>query len=524
MALHLNSFSRFEVDLIRRSRVDRFVSPEALECRTDFEKFRKFVCGHDTPDHHRRWIGRLNTGEDSCCLKGIGGKNTLILSPRGSAKSTFVLEWIAWQIGVQTGEPFKLPLKVLYISYSIEIAMMKSKQIQDIVASDRYNEVFPWVLPNNAIWGMKQWDIDKVQADLPRLGEPYTLACAGMKGAVASRRAHIACFDDLLKSPDQIENPAIRERMENNWLNVIRPVLYDGARVVCLGTRMRSDDIYETTFNRERDWEVIEESAIVEDEETGEEKSYWPEFVSLEYLQFLREDDPPSFAMQYMNTIPKEGQGIIHPDFIKEGVPPDIDEFDTLAISSDFSASLKEKADYTVFHLWGKRGNEYWCLDQRRGRWSGNFDKCNVLLAMLIEWDLLDCETEFQVNHRSGHVTWADETPKIYQKGYYLHFFTEQQSYQVSFSSDWTSYVHNQLNLHCITCFPIHLRDKLQRLRGVTGVMQRGQVIFNRYRNLKKTKQELIGFGSTAKDDCADSFSLGLIGLGARPNIEIAAG
>ncbi|UBF29852.1 hypothetical protein K9N68_37210 (plasmid) [Kovacikia minuta CCNUW1] len=289
---------------------------------------------------------------------------------------------------------------------------------------------------------------------------------------------------------------------------------------------MRADDIYETTFTAERDWEVIEESAILEDEETGEEASYCPEIHSLQYLQFLREDDPNAFSLQYQNKVPQEGQGIIHSDWWIEDNPPNLEDFDSLAISSDFSASLKEKADYTVFILWGKRRNngqdEYWVLDMRRGRWSGNIDKCNVLIAMLLDWGMLETENEYEINYRTGKVTWflddPSEVPIIKQTNFYLNFFTEAQSYQVSFRSDWINYVQNALGIWSVTCVPLTLKgDKIQRLRGVTGVMQRKQVKVNKYRKMKRLKQELLS--EMGKDDCRDCYTLGLIGFGVRPNL-----
>ncbi len=525
MGLNRQAYPRLEVLFKKRDRTLREVSPEALICRTDFERFRQYVCNHESPTHHKRWINILNTHEDSKCLHGIGGKHTLILSPRGSAKSSFTVEWTAWAIGVHTAPIYKLPIKVLYVSYSVEVAMLKSEQIQQIIASPRYQEVFPWVRPG-VKWGQKIWDIDKAHAQLPKIGEPYTLACAGMKGAVASKRAHLAIFDDLLKSPEQIENPTIRDRMAGNWSNVIRPVLYEGARAICLGTRMRADDIYETTFTQERDWNVIEESAIVEDDETGEEKSYWEAMHSLNHLQFLREDDPIAFMLQFQNKIPQEGEGIFQPDMWIEGTPPDLDEFDSICVGSDFSASQRETADYTVFILFGKKGHEYWVLDMRRGRWSGNIDKCNVLLAMLCEWGILENDTDYSVDYRTGKVDWhldlPTDVPIIRPTHHYVTFFSEAMSYQVSFQADWTNYVLNQIGIWTITCYPLQLKgDKIQRLRGVTGVLQRRQVMVNRFSKLKRLKDELMS--SLSKDDCRDAYVMGLSGMGARPNIGMAS-
>jgi hypothetical protein len=523
--LALNSYSFLDIQA-RRLKEQRSIiglTPEGKRAQVDFEFFRQYVCNHESPGHHKRWINVLNSGEDSKCLRGVGGDHTLILAPRGSAKSTLQLEWVAWIIGVHTSPFHKIPLKVLYISYSIEVAMLKSEQIQEILLSQKYQEVFPHIRPGRK-WGQKVWDIDKSHAGLSRIGEPYTLSCAGMKGAVASKRAHLCVFDDIIKSPEQIENPVIRERMENNWANVIRPVMYEGGRAVCLGTRMTGFDIYQTTFTKERGWKVIEESAILEDD-SGEEKSYWEEQFSLKYFQQLREDEPISFSFQYMNKIPAEGQGVVHLDWIQDGTPPPIEEFDSIALSSDFSSSLKEKADYTVFLLLGKRGDQFWILDMRRGRWNGNIDKCDVALALLVDWGILELHPDegYSVEPRTGKITWTVEKPRFYSTGYYVNLFAEGQSYQLSFRGDWVSYVQGTLNVSCITCIPImHRGDKLQRLRGVSGVMQKKRVFFNKYRKLKKIKQELLSFGSWAKDDCVDAFVLGLSGLGARPNLDTA--
>jgi len=516
-----NYIHRLEASLERRKRNFIEATPEIIEARLDFLKFREYVCEHLSPDHHVRWHQIINTGLNSNCLQGCGGKNTVILSPRGSAKSTFTVEWVAWVIGFHTSPLIQFPLKVLYVSYSVEVAMLKSEQIQEIICSSRYQEVFPWVRPAKK-WGQKLWDIDKSHAGLSSIGEPYTLACAGMKGAVASKRAHLVCMDDLIKSPEQIENPVIREKMSNNWSNVIRPVMYEGARAVCLGTRMSFDDIYASTFTTERDWEVVVESAIAEDER-GEEVSYWPPSFSIEYLKKLREDDPSAFALQYQNIIPTEGGGIIQPEWIQWGSPPSLKEFDTLCISSDFSASLRQTADYTVFILIGKIGDEFWFLDMRRGRWGGNIDKCNALLPMLFDWGILDTECSYAMEGRSGLLEWLEDNPTVRECGYYLNLFTEAQAYQVSFRPDWISYMQSTLGVHCITCFPVKTQgDKLQRLRGTTGAFQRKKVFFNKYRKLKRLAQEFVDFGSLSHDDCMDAGTLGLNAMGARMNLEVA--
>ena len=73
-------------------------SEEVLRARDDFKDFCTYM-GKAPAKHMMEWHNQLCTGEDSECLLGIGGPNTAILAPRGSAKSTVLGLFAAWMIG-----------------------------------------------------------------------------------------------------------------------------------------------------------------------------------------------------------------------------------------------------------------------------------------------------------------------------------------------------------------------------------------------------------------------------------------
>ena len=73
-------------------------SPEVLRARDDFKDFCVFM-GKAPANHMLEWHTELCTGVDSEVLMGIGGPNTAILAPRGSAKSTVLGLFAAWMIG-----------------------------------------------------------------------------------------------------------------------------------------------------------------------------------------------------------------------------------------------------------------------------------------------------------------------------------------------------------------------------------------------------------------------------------------
>lgn len=153
-----------------------------------FEEFRLAIANHKTYEHMRVWLEALFTGEDSRYLQAIAGEDTLVLAPRESAKSTFLAQFVAYQIGLHTSPWIRIALKVLGISYNIETALPRSRQIQSIIQSPIYQKIFPWVRPSKQKWGEKEWMIDLAWAGLSTTEEQYTYVCGGLNGGLNSRR------------------------------------------------------------------------------------------------------------------------------------------------------------------------------------------------------------------------------------------------------------------------------------------------------------------------------------------------
>ena len=66
-------------------------------------------------------------------------------------------------------------------------------------------------------------------------------------------------------------------------------------------TRLRHDDIHNSTFIPANDWVQIVQSAISVDG-NGDEQS-WPEMWSLDYLRDRRRQAPVAFSFQYQNQV-----------------------------------------------------------------------------------------------------------------------------------------------------------------------------------------------------------------------------
>lgn len=326
---------------------------------------------------------------------------------------------------------------------------------------------------------------------------------------VLVHNSKLIVVDDPVKSSESIENPEIREKLQTNWAEVLRPTLIPGGRVIAVGTRFRADDLFATTFTKDKGWHVIEQSAILEDPRTGSEVSYWPERYPIEELQALRESSPGSFSFQFQNRIIRISETSIDPAWIKRGTTPtDITKFDALALGLDLSATERETSDYSAFVLAGRVDNQFYILDARQGRWAGNIDKLKVLIDICLDWEILELDSLGK--YFSPH-------------GVPLYLHSEEVQYQASMAADFRHFMINEHKIYNIIYKGVKAKgSKLSRLRGVTGLFQSDLVTFNSFRAMGQLIDQATNFGSTDKDDLVDAMIYALMGVSQRAKLDVA--
>ena len=490
------------------ARNQQIKKPKNLEslakARDDFGYFCDYVADKPPAYHHKEWNRKFVTNEDSSCLIKIAGPNIDLLAPRGSAKSTVLGLLTAWAIGIHTQAG--LPLQVLYLSYTVDIARSKSATIKRIIESKRYQEVFPKVRLLKNVTSNEYWSIDHKFAGIDTTGEEqFTLCAAGLKGSVTSKRSHLVMIDDAIKSAADIANPDIRKTMQENWNAVIAPTMFEGGRAICLGTRFRHDDIHSTTFNEQNNWTQIVLSAILNDPITGDEKSYWPEMWSLEYLKEKKRQSPIAFSFQYMNKVVRQNELSLAPELI---VKAEIStEFDTLGVGVDLSAGIREKNDYTVMVLGGRIEDRIHIIDYRRIRVMGNLEKLDALKELLNDWSIIG----------------IDENKNYYPTHSTCDVWSEAVQYQASLEADFKRICLQNESLYNLIWHPVKgfRGDKLARFRGIMGMFEDRKIIFNRYRNFTNMFEELTNFGVSGHDDCVDALVWLVTGLMKKGSLQL---
>lgn len=469
---------------------EKTVSPADSIYAKAAEDFHVFCTLLDKPParHMLEWHRELITGESNKYLLNIAGSNTDILAPRGSAKSTVLNLFTAWIIGTHTTA--KRPFQIIYCSYNIATAIPKSRIIKNIIDSAEFKRIFPKVLLKSGMQSDIGWSIDYEYAGIPRLGdEEFTLRAAGLRGSITSKRAHLVIIDDPIKSSADIKNPTIREEMQTNWSSVIAPIIFEGGRAICLGTRFHPLDIHKTTFVSKKGWRQVTQEAVTYDDK-GNPVSYWPEQWSATYLLEQKELDPVAFAYQYQQQPVMTSDLVVSPDLLVKGEV--VTEFDSLAVGIDLSASRNETSDYTAFVLGGRLKDKYYIIDSHQCRSIGNLEKIDLLCDLLLEWGILTLENDVYFP------TYSTVTLVV-----------EAVAYQASLAADLRRVLLNERGLSNIHIHEINgfRGDKIARFRGTLGLLENKKVIFNKYRKFDALFEQLINVGATAHDDLLDAYT-----------------
>ena len=476
--------------------------PHVVKARQSFAYFCELM-GKPAAKHMKEWHNAFLTGQSNEHLLDVAGPNTCLLSPRGSAKSTVIGMLVAWLIG-RHAEKKKL-LRTLYVSYNVDVARNKSAAIKNLICNKEYQEIFPTVRLSKHRTSDELWSIDFELAEIDIRGEDaFTIACAGLKGTITSKRSSLIIVDDAIKSAAAIANPDIRREMEANWNNVIVPTMFQGARAIALGTRFHFDDLFTTTFCEKRGWKVITQGALSYDD-SGNPKSYWPKMWSIKYLLKLQAEDRTSFSYQYLNRPIKTTELGISPELFVKGEVPD--DYDIVGVGIDLSAGMSERNDWTVFTLAGRVGDKVYIIDYKRMRSMGNIEKVEALCELLVEWNLLRMNDDGQF--------FRTDSPVV--------IWPEVVAYQKSFEGDLKRMLFNEWQLYNLSISPVKgfRGDKLARLRGIIGLFQGKKIIFNKYRDFSCMTDEVINFGHASHDDCADSLNMVVQGLMKRGGAQI---
>lgn len=293
---------------------------------------------------HREWFDIQNNN-----------KKTLILAPRGHAKST-VCD-IAYVIEKVTEDP---NIRILIVSNTDSQAQLFLNEIKmHFEKNERFRKIYGnWV-------GKKKWTQNEIVVNrVEKIQKEATVTALGVGGALTGRHFDIILADDIL----DFENT--RTEIQRNkvamWVGMtLIPLLEPGGEIHWLGTRYHNQDYYQKLLDSGITTNMGTQRALLPGE-----KPLWPEKFSRETLKSIEKDLGPSiFNAQYQNDASLMEGKIFKREWFKyiEQVPSGLSMYQT----TDLAISKKDGADFFAVLTFGvDKDKNVFVMDLERGRYS----------------------------------------------------------------------------------------------------------------------------------------------------------
>lgn len=268
--------------------------------------------------------------------KVIDGEITRLIiniAPRYSKTELAVKNFIASGLSLNPSARF------IHLSYSDDLANDNSEEVRNIVKSEAYQQLFPYVQISKTTDSKKRWnttagggvyavstggqvtgfgageveytedssDIEKLLAELEGIvSELDNYDGEGFAGAII--------IDDPIKPEDALSD-TIRERVNQRFETTIRNrVNSRKTPIIIIMQRLHERDLCGYLLEQEPDeWHVLSLPCIYEDE-SGQEKALWEHKHTLKELYRIRDNNSFVFDTQYMQN-PKPIEGLMYREF-----------------------------------------------------------------------------------------------------------------------------------------------------------------------------------------------------------------
>ena len=280
-------------------------------------------------EHHRLIAEKLEAVE-----RGEIDRLLICMPPRHGKSELATKRFPAYALG---RDPMR---QVIQASYNSDLATDFGRQVRNIVATQRYQNVFGTELAQDSK-AANRWNTST--------GGAYV--AAGVGTAVTGRGAHILIIDDPLKDREEAESENRREMIWNWYTSTAYTRLMKGGAIVLIQTRWHEDDLAGRLLEAEAKggdkWEKLILPAIMSDG-----SALWPDEFDITSLTRTKAAIGPRdwSALYQQEPSPDDGTFFLKAWFKRHAGKPD--ERFNVYMTSDYAVTEGD-GDYTEHGVWG---------------------------------------------------------------------------------------------------------------------------------------------------------------------------
>lgn len=344
-------------------------------------KARRSLAGftlYTKPDYLMGWVHKEICAELDQFIKDVQAKKSprlIIAMPPRSGKSELVSRrFPAYAFG-------QCPdLQIIATSYSADLAQRFNRDVQRIIDDEVYREVFPETTLNGSRVKVDTKGSYIRTSDLFEIvNHEGAYRSCGVGGGITGQGANILLIDDPTKDRAEASSATIRQSIWDWYTSTAYTRLSPGGGVIVMATRWHMDDIIGRLISNMANgagdtFKVINYPAIAEHDEKHRKigEALHPERYNLDQLNKIKATiGSRDWAALYQQHPIPDGGATFKSDWIKfwtdSSLPP---QFEQVLLSWDMTFKDSKNSDYVVGQVWGKKGANFYLLDQVRGQWD----------------------------------------------------------------------------------------------------------------------------------------------------------
>lgn len=261
-------------------------------------------------------------------------------------------------------------------SYAADLARDMNRDVQQIMMSDEYRTLFPdaalnpkraVTVENQALRNSDRFDIS---------GRRGYYICAGVGGPLTGKSVDIGIIDDPIKNEEEARSKTVKRAIEGWYNTVFLTRLSRQSGHIIMATSWATDDLAATVVKTDRRTKHLKFPAV---NDAGQ--ALVPELHPLDKLLETKAKLSPAqwSALYQQNPIP-DGGNIFEEAWVRHWTPDALPEsFDETIASWDMTFKDTDGSDFVVGQIWGRKGPDYFLMDQSRARMGFTASKAAVL-------------------------------------------------------------------------------------------------------------------------------------------------
>lgn len=342
---------------------------------------------HTKPDYLLGWVHKEICDELDRFLQDVADKKSprlIITMPPRSGKSELVSRrFPAFALGRNP------ELQIIATSYSSDLSQRFNRDVQRVIDDEKYFDLFPNTrLSNSRVRTDSRGSYIRTSDLFEIVGHAGAYRSCGVGGGITGQGADILIIDDPIKDRAQAGSKTIRDSIWDWYTSTAYTRLSPRGGVIVMATRWHTDDLIGRLIQRmgEGDtFRIVNYPAIAEHDELHRKagEALHPERYPLStLLQIQKTIGSRDWEALYQQHPVPDGGALFKLEWFRRwtatSLPP---EFDHTLMSWDMTFKDSKNSDYVVGQVWGKKGPNFYLLDQVRGQWD--FVKTKEMVRVL---------------------------------------------------------------------------------------------------------------------------------------------